>query len=221
MPIRTGVIYKITNTVIGKSYVGMSMNLKERIKTHFSSPDSAIRDDVRKYGRSAFTVKVLESGVVENRLRLREKFWILECNTIVPNGYNGGKSGANGAGAKGAMVDRWLLDEHAPDSSHWADRYIAEQCGVSRGLVQRRDKELRLELGEAYQRPDGRKYFKNGKLFYQEVSPASPSTSSEMQLFIPMPDGEAISQAIAVLSEASLTDEQVELVRRARELFAQ
>ena len=161
--------------------------------------------------RSAFTVKVLESGVVENRLRLREKFWILECNTIVPNGYNGGKSGK--CGAKGAMVDRWLLDEHAPDSSHWADRYIAEQCGVSRGLVQRRDKELRLEFGEAYQRPDRRKYFKHGKVFYQEVS-SEPQSKS-------MPAGEAISQAIAVLSEASLTDEQVELVRRARELFAQ
>ena len=45
MPIRTGVIYKITNTVLDKSYIGMSMNLKERINNPF------FLIPIRQYGR--------------------------------------------------------------------------------------------------------------------------------------------------------------------------
>lgn len=88
-------IYKITNKANGKIYVGQSIDIKERWKQHrwkaFNCNEvgyhSAIHCAMRKYGLDNFIYEVLEECGVEE-LDEKEKYWISQLNSIVPNGYN-------------------------------------------------------------------------------------------------------------------------------------
>ena len=86
---RTGVIYKITNALNGKCYVGQTrQKLNRRLNGHKSNKGkSAIDAAIKKYGWENFTVAVIEECPVE-QLDEREMFWIAALNTKIPNGYN-------------------------------------------------------------------------------------------------------------------------------------
>jgi len=93
-----GIIYKITNTVDGKIYVGQTrQKLKRRIGQHKVKSKKAtggIDAAIAKYGWENFTVEVLEECPVE-LLNEREIFFIAELNAKGSNGYNltdGGKT---------------------------------------------------------------------------------------------------------------------------------
>ena len=93
-------IYRIINKVNGKSYIGQSIYLEERIKTHFDDADkgygSAIACAIRKYGKSNFTTEVLyaidETSCLEetkNVLCQKETEFIAKYEThITQQGYN-------------------------------------------------------------------------------------------------------------------------------------
>ena len=96
---RMGVIYKITNTLNGKGYVGQTrQKLNRRISGHKNSKvKRGIDAAIDLYGFENFTVEVLEICHVE-LLNEREIFFIRELNTKVPNGYNltdGGDNNVN------------------------------------------------------------------------------------------------------------------------------
>ena len=86
-----GYIYKITNTVNGKSYIGQTINKPEyRINNHFNLNDKgcvAIHNAIRKYGRDAFTLEILHEAldIFLDDLEIAE---INKHNTLAPNGYN-------------------------------------------------------------------------------------------------------------------------------------
>ena len=84
-----GVIYKITNTLNGKPYVGQTQRqLKVRIHKH-KYGNLYIDKVIQKHGwEGNFTVEVLEECATIEQLNAREKFWIAELNSKVPNGYN-------------------------------------------------------------------------------------------------------------------------------------
>lgn len=85
---RTGVIYKITNLVNNMSYVGQTVNLKQRLKGHRLGKKQLIDKAIQKHGWENFSVEVLEENIPIDMLDEREIFWIAENNCIVPNGYN-------------------------------------------------------------------------------------------------------------------------------------
>lgn len=88
-------IYKITNIVNNKIYVGQSIDIIDRYKQHqykaFNSNElgynSAIHAAFRKYGIENFILEVLEECKPEE-LDQKERFWIKELNSLAPNGYN-------------------------------------------------------------------------------------------------------------------------------------
>ena len=84
-----GVIYKITNTLNGKSYVGQTrQKLNRRISGHKSSKKKfGVDAAIAKYGWENFTAEVIEECPVE-QLNAREIFWIATLGTKTPNGYN-------------------------------------------------------------------------------------------------------------------------------------
>ncbi len=86
---QTGVIYKITNLINGKIYVGQTKrSLKKRIREHcISKNTNGIEGAIKKYGIDNFKVEVIEECPVE-MLNEREIFWIKELNSKAPNGYN-------------------------------------------------------------------------------------------------------------------------------------
>lgn len=87
---RFGKIYKITNKINGKSYIGQTVrDLKYRLTEHLkpNSSCNALSRAVEKYGRENFYIETL--GIfLEDLLNLAEIAAIKEHNTITPNGYN-------------------------------------------------------------------------------------------------------------------------------------
>ena len=62
-----GTIYKITNTVNGKCYIGQTIrDVKKRVHEHFfheSKGNSAIKNALRKHGHDAFIYNILHNNV--------------------------------------------------------------------------------------------------------------------------------------------------------------
>lgn len=81
-------IYKITNKITNKSYIGQSVRIERCWKEHQQlTSNSVISKAIRKYGVDNFNFEIIETCSKEN-LDDREIYWIQYYNTIVPNGYN-------------------------------------------------------------------------------------------------------------------------------------
>lgn len=93
-------IYKITNKINGKSYIGQSINIKNRWYVHKATKDDyPIHRAIQKYGKDNFYWEVLEE-CPEYQLSEREIYYISKYNTFMyaenSNGYNltpGGEQG--------------------------------------------------------------------------------------------------------------------------------
>ena len=99
-----GIIYGSRNIVNGKWYIGQSINYKQRKYDHLRRArhnyDRCIfHAAIRKYGEDAFEWTLLESDIhTYDELNEREKYWIREKKSLLPNGYNmtgGGDGTAN------------------------------------------------------------------------------------------------------------------------------
>ena len=83
-----GIIYKITNKLNGKGYVGKTTrSLEVRFNEH-SKADSYIGNAIRKYGEENFLREVIEECETPEELNELEIFWIAHFNCKQPNGYN-------------------------------------------------------------------------------------------------------------------------------------
>lgn len=88
-------IYKITNKINGKIYIGQSIDIHKRIKEHFwkamnkkdVSYNSAIHKAIRKYGIDNFDWEIIEECSVDT-IDDKEVQYIQQFNSLVPNGYN-------------------------------------------------------------------------------------------------------------------------------------
>lgn len=85
---KTWTIYKLTNTVNGKAYIGQTKNLSDRITSHKSHKKLVISRAIQKYGWDNFRVEVLCQGLSEDAVDLWEQLCILKHKTLAPNGYN-------------------------------------------------------------------------------------------------------------------------------------
>ena len=79
-----GYIYKITNKVNNKSYVGYTANPQARWSDHkYGRGNKVVHQAIKKYGVDKFTFEVIAEDTVDN-----EQQYINEHNTMYPNGYN-------------------------------------------------------------------------------------------------------------------------------------
>ncbi len=86
-------VYKITNKINGKMYIGASINIKSRKKDHFKRETSKRFDgrmplyrEMDHYGRENFSFDILEETSLE-MLSEREEFFISKYDSVA-NGYN-------------------------------------------------------------------------------------------------------------------------------------
>jgi len=81
-------IYKITNLINGKIYIGESKQPERRFKEHCNrgSKDNSLIDiAIKMHGKENFKMEII--GWFEN-WQEKEKYYIKEYNSLVPNGYN-------------------------------------------------------------------------------------------------------------------------------------
>lgn len=84
---KTG-IYKITNKINGKTYIGQSEDIERRFKHHKGIySDFAIHRAFKKYGIDNFTFEVLYECPIEE-MNKWETFFITIFGSLSPNGYN-------------------------------------------------------------------------------------------------------------------------------------
>lgn len=121
-------VYKLTNTVTGKFYIGSTYNLKARMKYHRYSyarnPNKELGTDIAKYGWDSFAVKILEECTREN-VRDRESFYIDSLNAV-DVGYN--------------MVKATTYQElmHDMNVKNWRDPEYREKQSKASSDVQKR-----------------------------------------------------------------------------------
>lgn len=93
-----GIIYKITNLINDKIYIGQTKNsIKKRFNQHiYCTNKTVITTAIKKYGKENFKIEQIDQADNESELDEKERYWIDEFKCISPNGYNiatGGKSG--------------------------------------------------------------------------------------------------------------------------------
>ena len=83
------IIYKITNNINGKAYIGQTVQpFKRRLSQHRENRKSLISLAIKKYGWENFTAEILEECHTSEELDERERYYIAFFNTVTPNGYN-------------------------------------------------------------------------------------------------------------------------------------
>ena len=92
-------IYKITNMINKKIYVGQTTeSLEKRFKRHMGyqkeSHDTKFYRAVRKYGVENFKIELIEEVRTQEELNQREEYWIRKLDSVnrVYNSYYGGFS---------------------------------------------------------------------------------------------------------------------------------
>lgn len=87
------VIYKTTNLINGKIYIGQTHNLSDK----YIGSGKNLKRAIKKYGKENFTKDVIEYCDSDDQLNEREKYWITYYNSKDKNiGYNltyGGQTG--------------------------------------------------------------------------------------------------------------------------------
>lgn len=135
---RPGVIYKITNLLNGKCYIGQTIQkLSKRLGRHKNDKRPGISQAIKKYGWKNFSVEVLEECENREKLNEREIFWIAKLNTKAPNGYNltiGGKGG--GEHIVTEETRKKLSESHMGQPAYWKGKHIPDEvrAKVSEGL---------------------------------------------------------------------------------------
>lgn len=81
-------LYKITNKINGKTYIGQTTNFKKRIHNHIHTKSSSlIHMAILKYGKDNFKYEILFKRPY-NFIDVAETVAIKYYNSLVPNGYN-------------------------------------------------------------------------------------------------------------------------------------
>jgi len=141
-----GFIYKITNTINKKAYVGITVNADplHRWISHKSNNRNGrgcplLMKAFKKHGEDAFTFEVLIICFDEDVYKY-EKEYIIKYNGMSPNGYNvaeGGKSGRN-----------FLGKTHSEETKHKIS--VASKKYSSRPEVRERYRQTAIEFNKTH-----------------------------------------------------------------------
>ncbi len=88
-------IYKITNKINGKIYIGQTIRpIEQRFKRHINDATNNIVDThfsraIRKYGKENFYIECIDTANTQEQLTQKEQYWIKKYNSTNVNiGYN-------------------------------------------------------------------------------------------------------------------------------------
>jgi len=110
-------IYKITNMINNKIYIGQSIDPNHRFISHCSranndSDNSPIHTAIKKYGKENFVLDIIEWTEDYNN---RERYWIQKLNSLSPFGYNIAKGGEEPPHKYGEQHHKSIITEEQVD----------------------------------------------------------------------------------------------------------
>ncbi|MBQ3444926.1 MAG: helix-turn-helix domain-containing protein [Selenomonadaceae bacterium] len=147
-------IYKITNRLNGKIYVGQTRQPIEKRFLQHSKADSPLGQAIRDCGIENFTIEVIEECTTPDTAQQQEMFWVKALNCRVPNGYN------RSAGGEGTFSSK-PKPTTPPKKINIAGGTIAESLKRFRAELQLSQKEVAETLSilpQAYSRYETGKY---------------------------------------------------------------
>ena len=170
-----GSIYKITNTLNGKSYIGQTIHdaEKTRIRDHLAGNGSQlVKQAIEKYGQNAFTFEILHDGIIPEFLDDLERDAIEKFNTLSPQGYNltaGGEGGSRSAETRRKMSEARKGKKRAPFSEEHRRNISEAKKGKKRDSF---SEEHRRNISEA----------KKGKKRKNRKNRGSPSEETRRKM---------------------------------------
>lgn len=130
-------IYKIQNCINQKVYIGQSVDIKRRWKSHrtsFNTQDYPIYRAMRKYGLDNFSFEIVEE-CDKSQLNEREIYWISYYQSNNPDfGYNLTKGGQYGCPIKLNDEDVYQIIKMLKETS-LTQAEIAQQFNVSQRTI--------------------------------------------------------------------------------------
>lgn len=130
------IIYKTTNLVNGKIYVGQDLYNRA---TYFGS-GKILHQAIKKYGRANFKKEIIEHCTSREHMNEREIYWISKLDSFTPNGYNISKGGGCGNGIR-RHPNRDAIIEKIRAANKGRKRTPEQRKRISRGL---KGKKLKL-----------------------------------------------------------------------------
>lgn len=156
-----GYVYKITNTINGKQYIGKTMGtIENRWNNHIKGAkgnyNSKLSNAIRKYGENAFKVSILEESENELYLFEKERYWINQANSFGENGYNLTEGGEGALGYRHYEEVKIKLRDLA-SKTHKGRQFTEEHRknlskamkGNKNMLGKRHSEESKLKMSEA------------------------------------------------------------------------
>lgn len=152
-------IYKITNLINGKCYIGQSVNIKQRWRDHRSRAiskgsegfESYFYRSIRKYGLENFSFEILEECPKE-QLNEKEQFYIAKYHSNQESfGYNLTEGGDSVGGKAKKLSDKELqsiiydLKNTLLSQAEIGQKYHIAQTtvsGINRGEFRYQDNEI-------------------------------------------------------------------------------
>jgi group I intron endonuclease len=119
------IIYKTTNLLNGKIYIGQDTNNNP----NYMGSGKIIRDAIKKYGKSSFTKEILEECETIEHLNEREIYWISLFNSTDNKiGYN---ILSGGLGSKGFKQSPEVIEKIRENSNSDSFKKIMASAEVS------------------------------------------------------------------------------------------
>lgn len=134
------IIYKITNKINGKCYIGQTIQtLEQRWYKHLhDSRCPAIRDALIKYGEDNFAIEVIDTAETIEELNEKEVHWISFFNSIAPNGYNlqdGGKNCRCAESTKQKLSELNSGENHPNYGKHRSEETKRKVSAARKGMT--------------------------------------------------------------------------------------
>jgi group I intron endonuclease len=130
-------VYKITNTVNGKIYIGKSVNPKARWAKHISSaklkPTNQffyLQASINKYGKDYFTLDIIDECESAEKAYNREVYWISHYNSN--NRQYGMNLTVGGDGSRGHVLSKEARDKISKANTG-LKRSIEHREAISKG----------------------------------------------------------------------------------------
>ena len=165
---KTYYVYKATNKLNGKSYIGQTSDFHKRVWQHircYEKEDCKFHRAIKKYGVEAFSWEILKQCTSDKESLELERFYIEFYNTY-RNGYNENKGGVGGHNAKSIV----MLTKEGEFVKRYDSAADAKCDGFSdSNVLMCCKKEHRQQLCKGYRFMFEDEYLENGAEPYIEI----------------------------------------------------